>query len=200
MGQGFKINGTKVSAAEWNEVVGVLRQIDPMKAQKIAEDNEITDVEMNRLLDRNRDGLVRHDDFKGFSTNLFGQVDHLLRRYRFNARRLWSSVPAYRELGRIPEHFWSRKEFVLATVTRYGFLFLYADVSLKKDKEIVLAAVTQNGLALEHADASLKRDEDVVRAAVKQDGRALRYADESLKKNKKIVLAAVEQDGWALEC
>ena len=77
-------------------------------------------------------------------------------------------------------------------------IYLYTDVSQRKNKEIVQDGVSWNGAALELFDKSLKQDKEIVLAAVKSEGWALKYADESLKSDRDFILEVVKLQGWVL--
>lgn len=90
----------------------------------------------------------------------------------------------------VAEALWDDCDFVLEVISRCsGGVLEYVSKELRSRKEIVLAAVSRSGWALRYAADSLQDDKQVVLAAVQENGLALQYASNRLKKDQEVAAA-----------
>lgn len=92
------------------------------------------------------------------------------------------------------------RDLVLAEISRRGcgWMIMWVDESLKRDREVALAAVTASGSAIQYVDAKLQADREIVEVAIKNGG-SIQYADAKFRADRDLVLAAVALDWKAIK-
>lgn len=151
----YKINGKEVSREEWKALRHELPQTE--ETTTAFSDNELTEIELNTIMDGDKNGRFSFDDFKEWRLSRFDNVARILSHYGFDVdKKLLGQSKSF--IDQIPKKFWSSKEIVLAVVKQDGPSLHFADPRLKANREIVLAAVKQDIWAFKFADPALKKN------------------------------------------
>jgi len=101
------------------------------------------------------------------------------------------SIERASDFQKAPKDLCDDKEFVLAAVSKNGYILEYVSDEFRNDKDVVMAAISENVYAVSSASDSLRDDKEVVMTAVSKNGLSLEHASERLKNDKEVVMTAI---------